>query len=416
MSEAIILILMGFSLLGAMFFSGTETGLLTLDPSDLKKRSSKGSKQAAWILKMLDKKDLLLGTMLVGNNLAVVTMSALATTLFVLHFGNWGPELSTIIVTPIILILGEILPKAFYLSRGTKIISFTSWIIQLFVILFLPLTQIVILLPRLFIQSKNSKNSQSVTREELKLLIRTGTGKQSAVQEEILLIDRLLSFNQMRVRSSMVPLVDVICLKADAPVRDAIKLIREYGISRLPVYEGSPENIKGILFAIDLFKCDNLFDEVIKFSREPYFAPEQKRSTELFPEIWNRHEMAVVVDEYGVATGIVTAEDIAEEIMGDIKDEYDAMEEPRVVELTGGFFVVDASISVGEFNNYTHNLIPLGTYDTLAGFIVTYLQRIPERGEKFSYRENKGYQMETTILEATSQRIQKVLIRFTPKE
>ncbi|MBN1355293.1 HlyC/CorC family transporter [bacterium] len=406
------LILIGISVLASMFFSGSETGVLSINEIELRHKADKGNNQARILLKLLRKKDVLLATLLIGNNLSNVMASAVTASLMTRPFGALGPELTTLIVTPVILIFGEIIPKTVYLSRGTGLLTFTVWLLTACVICFKPLAKAVVFIPRwLTRRPGQSGDLNRLTREDLLFYAHTGTARQTMPREELQMIINLLAFSAKKVRSAMVPMIDVVSIPETAPVRAAAQLFQIRGVSRLPVIKESTENVTGILFAVDLLDCSNPDLPVSGRMRKPFFVPEQTKVTDLLPEIWNIHELAVVVDEYGVAVGIITGEDLVEEIVGDIKDEFDRQTESEMIPLVEGVYIVSAGIGIGEFNNMTGNRIPPGDYATLAGFITNHIQRIPDRGDKLYLAG-----MEIRILEATPRRINKVLVRLDARK
>jgi magnesium and cobalt exporter, CNNM family len=406
MSVSVVVLLFMAVILGSMFFSGSETGVLSLNDIDLRQEAGRGNKRAVRLLKLLEKKDVLLATLLIGNNLCIVTASALTTSLLTTVFGNWGPHVSTLVVTPFILVFGEVVPKAVYLGRGTRLLMLSDWILTGCMWLLKPLAKTVVSIPRWITPGSKATGNGALTRDDLHFLLHTGASQKIMQDEERQMLENLLDFSSKSVRTAMVPLLDVVCIDRNETVRTAAEIVNFQGVSRLPVYNQKPENVEGVLFAVDLLSCTNPDLPVSEVMRKPHFVPEQKEVTALLPDIWNRYELVIVVDEYGVATGIITAEDLVEQIVGDIKDEFDYRDTPDSIPLIDGVFIVNAGISISDFNKIAGDIVPPGDYVTLAGFITQHMQRIPERGESF-YLNN----VEFRILEATPRRIQKVLLR-----
>ena len=408
MSSMLLFLLVFFTVLGSMYFSGCETGVLTLDELKLKEDAKKGCRANRRLLQLLKDKELLIGTILVGNNLMMVSCSALVTSFLTTHYGAWGPELATLFVTPMLLMFGEILPKAVFLTAGTGILLKTHWILSFFNIIFRPLAASTIFLPRLITQ-KHRKNGSNFTmsRNEMKFLLRKTAMRQRVSPEELKMIGRLLDFKNKRVRSVMVPLIDVSSVEINTSVHESYQMMKSSGYSNIPVYSQKPDNIEGVIFVMDLLKTQDPKCPIEKLIRAPFIVPEQQRLGNLLPKLWEKQEIAIVVDEYGVAVGIVTLEDLIEEILGDIQDEFDISETYDYMLLTSGNYIVNGTMNIQDFNESIKFTIPQGDYDTIAGFVCSFVQRIPARGEKIVFKN-----LEITVLEATHQRVQKMLVRF----
>ncbi len=400
--------------MGSIFFAGSETGVLAADTHTIQHLASGGSRRARRLLNLLDQKDHLLATLLIGNNLTIVTASALMTSFLAHHVqrGEMAALMSVIILTPIILIAGEILPKAIYLSRGTTLLLYTEWFLRFLLVVFRPITSVILVLPRIVTRKKSSANNlTAVTREEFRGLIHTGALQHEMQDDETAMIRRLLDFKEKRVTSVMLPLIDAVSIPESETTETAIGLFRRSGFSRMPVYRDRPDNVIGSIYAADFFKLPDLSGSFTPLIRKPLFIPEQMRITMLFREMRHGNEMAVVVDEYGVAVGIVTAEDVLEEIVGDIRDEFDQGEKPMITPLTAGVFVVEGKTTLEEFHEVLGVTLPTGDYATMAGFLTTHLQKIPERSDKYELKE-----MRITVLEATHQRVSKLLVRITARK
>ncbi len=392
----------------SFFFSGTETGILKLDPINLRQRASKGSTAATQLLFLLQHKEIVLASMLIGNNLVLVTFSALTTSYLSRQFEDTAALLSVAIVTPLLLIIGEILPKSLYLSYGTTILFVTVPVVTFFFYLFKPVAHIMIILPRILFSRKNANPSSEVTsRDEIHTLIRMGALSQEIAPEEQSMIHHLLEFREKRVRSVMIPLMDIATIHSEATIGEANEIIQASGASRIPVYRGREENIIGILEAIDLLRAHDHAASIQPFIQSPHIVPEQQKVIELLPVIWTGSEIAIVVDEYGVAVGIVTTEDLIEEIMGDIKDEFDLREQPKSTEMGEGRYIIDGKMPVGEFNERVSDRIPKGDYESVAGFLISRIQRIPSTGETV---EING--MKFIILESNPRRVAKLMVQI----
>ena len=398
---------------GSIFFAGSETGVLSADSHKLQQLASGGSVRARRILLMLNQKEFLLATLLIGNNLALVSASAL-TTSFLANYvqsGEMAALISVIILTPVILIIGEILPKAIYLSRGTTLLLHTEWLLRFLLVVFRPIAGVILIIPRIFTRKNTfSKTGTAVTREEFRGLIHMGALQHEIRDDETVMIRRLLDFKEKRVISVMLPLIDAVSIPESETMETAIDLFRRSGFSRLPVYRDRPDQVIGSIYTADFFKLPDLSGAITPLIRKPHFVPEQMRITMLFHEMLQGNPMAMVVDEYGVTVGIVTAEDLLEEIVGDIRDEFDRIEKPMITPLTTGVFVVEGKVSIEEFNEVLDVTLPGGDYTTVAGFLTTQLQKIPERSDQYEMDE-----MRITVLEASQQRVTKLIVRLNSR-
>nr|HPQ40679.1 CNNM domain-containing protein [bacterium] len=299
MSVLEFLILFLLSLLGAVFFAGSETGILAADTMRLRRWSEKGSRGARSVLRMLDQKDTIIATLLVGNNLAVVSASALATSFFTRHFGQNGAALSILIVSPMMLVFGEILPKAVYLSFGNRLLVMTHWLISFFIICFKPLSVTTMLFPKMMVRGTVDW-TPGLTRDDIRVLVKTSDMAGDLAREERMMISRLLELKDRRVSRAMVPVIETAMIADTAKIRDAHTVIRKRGVSRLPIYSERNDNIVGIVFATDLLRSTDPLESIMVYSRKPVFVPEQKTIIELFREFYRKLEIAIVVDEYGM--------------------------------------------------------------------------------------------------------------------
>lgn len=407
MTDGWFFFLVTAGLAGSFFFSGTETGILATDTMDLHRLAKAGSKSAAVLLKLLKRKDMILAALLVGNNITNVTLSVMTTAYLYNRFGSHAPAVAIVIITPLILFFGEILPKALYLANGNRFLLRTHGLIRLTALLFHPFAAAAVALPRLITHPRQTR-TQDLTRQDIHILVKTGAGAHQISQEERIMMDRLLDMKDRRVIKAMKPIGDAIMIPDDATVHDALRQIRRHGVSRLPVYKDTQDNITGIVVAVDLLKAVNPRDPVGPYVRKPFFVPEQTIIIHLLEDAYKEHEFAIVIDEYGVATGIITMEDMVEEITGDILDEYDR-EIPVAYKLKRGTHIVDSRISIKEFNETVAPIIPPGDYLTLAGFLTTAMQKIPQAGAGFEF-ENARF----VVLDATSKRLGRIIVHIDP--
>ena len=249
---------------------------------------------------------------------------------------------------------------------------------------------------------------QFVSREELKNLLQMEPGEANVTTQEAEMIDNIFDLGETTVREVMVPLVDVVMLPETASPMDAVAVIQQRGFSRLPIFSQRETNVIGVVTAMDLLRRGDTATTVLELIRPPRFVPESKRIDDLLREMQkDRVHLAVVVDEYGGATGIVTLEDVVEEIVGDIEDEHDRT--PASVErLPDGSYWVAARTNIDELNEALDWMLPKRDYETIAGLVLSTLGRIPRTGEEFQV---PGYTI--TVLEADSRRVMAVKIAAT---
>jgi putative hemolysin len=324
--------------------------------------------------------------------------------------GVWAPLAAIILLTPVMLVFGEIIPKA--IAR--------EWATSLILVLFRPLTWAATLLVP-FVAFANFvvgaimrtfgggqlDMRAFVSREELKALLQMEPGEAEVTTTEAAMIDKIFDLGDTTVRETMVPLVEVVTLPDSATPRDAIAAVVERGFSRIPIYRQRETNIVGVVGVKDLLSRGSSVRTLDELKRPPYYVPETKRIDDLLRDMQrDRTHMAVVVDEYGGSTGVVTLEDILEEIVGDIHDEHERA--PAVAErLPDGSYRVAARANIDELNEAFDWTLPKQDYETVAGLVLATLHRIPRAGEVFQV---PGYSI--TVLEADARRV--VAVKIVP--
>jgi putative hemolysin len=409
-SFSVVIILV--CLLAEAFFSGSEIAVVAADKIRLRHLARKGSGAAQLISNALKRPERLLSTTLIGTNLSVVTSTTIATSLFVKKFGESGVLYTTLIMTPLLLILGEVIPKNLFQQRAESISLRIIRPLLLFYYLFYPLIH---LLSR-FIGSLSRAIGGSgeripfVTKEEIKSSLKIrGKGSDLKVSEKRM-IRRIFSFSETTVKEVMIPLIEVLAIKEDTTVAESIEKIAQKGYSRLPVFRSRIDEIVGILNSFDLLGATQREKSIQPFIREALFIPETKAADELLFQLQREGKsMAIVVDEYGGAVGVVTIEDILEEIVGEIEDEHDD-EAWLYRELGEGRYIFKARMEIDQINEKLPFKLPEGDYETLAGFIITHLGRIPREGETIEYKN-----LILTIKRATERSVLEVEVRVEPE-
>jgi putative hemolysin len=393
------------------FISGAEIALYSADKLKIRQRADQGSRRDHLILHMLSNPESILGNMLVMHHLMVVAGASLATALFVNWFGLPGEWLALVVMAPLILTVGEIFPKTIFWRHADRVVKSVIYPLRIVCYACYPLTFSVMWLVDhctwLLGLPANQRTPFAISKE-LDLIARLSDRGGTLDVHERRMIRRIFGFSDTRVRDAMIPLVEVVALEDTATVDELVQAIREHGYSRIPIFQDNIHNIVGWVNAFDVLSLppgERSFRHLIRLA---YYVPETRRIGDLLRDVQQKGiPLAVVVDEYGGAVGIVTIEDMLEEIVGEIEDEYDAAE--RLYEmLPDGSFRIDARMEIDAINEILGLNIPTGDYATLAGFILTQLERIPQPGEMLVHN---GLMLE--IEEATTRTIERVHV-FPP--
>jgi CBS domain containing-hemolysin-like protein len=390
------------------FFSGSEIALIAANPKKIRKSPELSPSRIKMTLKLLKNRERLLATTLCGTNLSVITNTILITSLFISLLREKGEIYSILILSPLLLIFGEIIPKTFFQQNATRIAPWVSYPVWLASYLFYPLviymnklTNIIFLLAG----AKKSKETLFVTREELKLILKMSRKGSDLTTGEVNMINRLFDFSHTTVKEAMIPFVEVSAVEDKDTVKEAIAIISKKGYSRLPVYNERIDNIIGIVNSFDLLNTP--IDQSIKsLIRTILFVPESKPIDELVVEMQKkRNHLAIVVDEYGGTIGIITIEDILEEIVGEIKDEYDI--DQRLYHRTGwNKYIINARMEIDQIHELLHLSLPDGDFETLGGFLLEKFGHIPKPGEIVKYQD-----ITFTIVSADERSIGEVRIK-----
>ena len=390
-------------LLTTMFFSAAEMAFIAANRLRLRHLAEEGSRTAARYLEAFRHPERILSTAMVGVTISHIVASSIATVVLIPAYGGWAWLVATAVITPVMLVFGEIIPKA--VAR--------EWATSLILRLYRPLTWASkLLLPFVFIANAIvaamlrlvggpvPDTRHFVSREELKALLAMEPGEAEVTTQEAEMIDKIFDLGDTTVREIMVPLVEMAMLPDTSTPDDAIALIQRRGFSRIPIYSQRETNIVGVVGAKDILARGGEATTLAQLMRPPVYVPETKRNDDLLREMQrSRNHMAVVVDEYGVSTGVVTHEDI--------QDEHDRA--PASVErLPDGSYLVAARTNLEELNEALDWTLPKRDYETVAGLVLATLHRIPRRGEVFQV---DGYTI--TVLEADERHV--TAVKITPR-
>lgn len=410
------LLLIIFFLLMKAFFSGSEIAMVNSDKLKLRHQAKMGNRGAALLLRLFRTPDVILGTTLVGTNLATITISTLGALIFIDMFGTAGDLISVLVLTPILLILGEVVPKSIFQQKADTLASQLIYALRFFSYLFYPVIFVFSGVARFItriVGGGTVPQNMFITREELRVLldVSESTANPSTIDRKR--IRRIIRFGDTTVGEAMIPLADVVGLNESRHMKEAVRLVMKYGFNRLPVYRGNITNIKTIL---TLSSWDLMDPEVMNkptadyMSSVLYLSPKQTIDQAL-PQLQARDDhMAVVVDEFGSAVGILTMEDVFEEVVGEIDvgydfDEYHPKQRTYIEHESENVHLMSGRMPLSEVNDILYVSFPVEEAHTIGGLVVSRLRHIPAVGDAV---EEQGYRL--TVLEADARSVIKVRV------
>lgn len=383
-----LLIILGMLVLLSAFFSSAETAFLSVNKVRMMDMAEEGNKRAKLILMMYDKQNSLISTLLVGNNVVNIGAASLATKLATDIWGNAGVGIASGGMTLLILVCGEVVPKNLAASKATSWSLAIAPVLKGLMVILWPIVALLTFISDFVVRlSKSSDDDPLITESELKLLVSAGQEEGFLDEVETEMINSIFEFDETIAKEIMVPRMDIIAVNAEESVNAVIDLIIDAGHSRIPAYEGSVDNIIGILYAKDILKnIEYDFDErkVKDIIRPAYYIPENKKVNDLLTELKQKKvHMAIVLDEYGGTAGLITIEDLIEEIIGDIQDEYDA-EEERLLLCEDGTYLVDARMPISDLENALKMSLSSeeSASETIGGLVFERLGGIPYIGDR----------------------------------
>ena len=389
----VIILIMCLSL--SAIFSAAETALMSLSKIRIKQMVENNEKGADRLNRLLSDPSKLLSVILIGNNVVNIGASSLMTSLAIDAFGNTGVGIATGVMTLLILIFGEITPKTLAAQNSEKVSLRLSGFVQFITFLLAPISFVLTRMTNFMVKilGGDVDNSQPfITQEELKTIVGVSHKEGVLEGEEKDMIYNVFDFSDSQVHDVMITRTEMIAIDIESPYEEVIEVINQEQYSRIPVYEDTIDNIIGILYVKDLLflQCnrDEQFD-LKKYIRQPNFTYEFKSTKELFKEMRaDRIHIVIVLDEYGGTEGIVTIEDLIEEIVGDIEDEYDKeMEEIEVIQEDE--YLVNGNVRIDAVNELIGTHIESEDFDTIAGFVIGIIDKIPELGEVIEFENIK---------------------------
>lgn len=367
------------------FFSMSETALTSISKIRLRTMVDENVKNATLIQSVLEDPGKLLSAILIGNNLVNIGASSLATVIIVDAVGNKGVGIATAILTVVILIFGEITPKTFATKNAEKVSLFVIKAIKLCMVVFTPFIIILNFITGFILRLLGvKKDAKAPTITESELLTMVNVSHEEGVLEidEREMINNVVYFANSDAEDVMVPRTDIIAINVDATHEELIALFKEETCSRMPVYEDSIDNIIGIISLKDLLFVDKSKEFNIRdYMREPFFTYESKCLRELFAEMRiNRIPMAIILDEYGGTSGIVTLEDMLEEIVGDLADEYDEHDE-EIKLIKDDEYIIEGATKIEDVNEMLGTKFESEDFDSIGGFIIETFGKFPDKGD-----------------------------------
>lgn len=368
------------------FFSSSETALTTVNQIRMRTLADNGDKRAARVLHVTGNPGKMLSAILIGNNIVNLSASSISTSLAIHLFGNTGAGIATGILTFLILIFGEVTPKTMATIKADSMSLTVAAPIGLLMKILTPVIFIInkLSLGLMFLLHVNIKDAQKkMTEEELRTIVDVSQENGVIEHEERDMIHNLFDFGNAEAKEIMVPRIDMTFVQADATYQEVLDIFRQDMFTRLPVYEDSTDNVIGIINMKDfLLQNDTPEFSVRNLLREPYFTYEHKNTADLFLEMRKSSiSLAIVLDEYGVTAGLITLEDLLEEIVGEIRDEYDADEEDDITRISDREFYVLGSANLNDVSEALSLHFTSDDYDTIGGYCLGLLDHLPEKNE-----------------------------------
>ncbi len=402
------------------FFSSVETAMHSLGKISIKKILSRGGVRAKLLELWSSNQNQFLTTVYVGNNIFNVGAAVLASSITVDiarlrgYHEPYALAIATGIITFVLLLFGEVIPKAIARHHAEKIFLLLAAPMNIALTLLRPFSAFFSWISNIIIAlfgGEEQKRSLGITEDEIKAIIEAGEIDGAIEEDEKEMIHSVIEFGDTIVKEIMVPRVDMVCVEVNSSMEEILDRMAEEKLSRLPVYEETIDTVVGVIHIKNImnFWRKNVQNmHAIEFISMPYFVPETKKVSELLKEFQSsRMQMAIVVDEYGGTAGLVTMEDLVEEIVGEITDEYDE-NVPPIKKQEDGTYLLDANVEIHQLNEQLELAIPSDEYNTVSGFILWLLRRMPKKNEVVQYQNLKF-----TITDADRKKIHKIQLSVT---
>ena len=410
-SDIIQLVIVIILLSASAFFSSAETALMTSNKLKMRNLAENGDKRAAKVLKVTENTDKMLSAILIGNNIVNLTASSISTALTLKIFGSKLVGIATGILTFLILVFGEITPKNVASKNAEKMALAYIGVISFLVTLLTPVIFIVNTVAKFVISifNKNSDDNNAVTEEELRAMVEYSHEEGIIENEEKKMIVNVVDFGDTVAGDIMVPRVDMVMVDEKSSYEEILQVFREERYTRIPVYEETPDNVIGILNVKDFLLIEDKENFIMKeLLREPLYTYEYKKTSALMMDMRKTGaNIVIVLDEYGITAGLITLEDMLEEIVGEIRDEFDADEDEGITKVSDLEYLIDGSTNLDDINDRIGLSLSSEEYESIGGLIMEKLGRLPVEGEIINFDN-----IVLTVKKMDHARIEKVCLKL----
>lgn len=417
-SDIALLCILLILLLFSAFFSSAETALTTVNKVRLRMLIDDGNKKAVILDKVLENSRKMLSTVLIGNNIVNIAASSL-TTIFtqnVFHV-SWIVSIGVGLLTLTIIIFGEIIPKTIATIHAESMALAYAKYVRFFMIILTPFIFVLNVFSSFMLKIFRvniNLNSASITEDELRTIVGVSQEEGIIEEDEFDMINNVFDFGDTCAKDIMIPKIDITMVPIDITYNELLNVIKEDKYTRMPVYKEDTDNIVGIINIKDMIinEVNNSTFDIKKLMREPYYTHEKEELNDLLIEMRNKEPgMCIVLDEYGQCEGLITLEDIVEEIIGDIHDEFDEAEEQVLRQIGDHEYIVEGSINLDDFNDQLETNIDSEDYESLGGLIIEHLDRLPNKGDCVTIDNCR-----LTVIKMDDKRIDLVKVVVEPKE
>ena len=410
-SDIIQLVIVIILLSASAFFSSAETALMTSNKLRMRNLADNGDKRAAKVLKVTENTDKMLSAILIGNNIVNLTASSISTALTLKIFGSKLVGIATGILTFLILVFGEITPKNVASKNAEKMALAYIGVISFLVTLLTPVIFIVNTVAKFVISifNKNGDDNNAVTEEELRAMVEYSHEEGVIENEEKKMIVNVVDFGDTVAGDIMVPRVDMVMVDEKSSYEEILQVFREERYTRIPVYEETPDNVIGILNVKDFLLIEDKENFIMKeLLREPLYTYEYKKTSALMMDMRKTGaNIVIVLDEYGITAGLITLEDMLEEIVGEIRDEFDADEDEGITKVSDLEYLIDGSTNLDDINDRIGLSLSSEEYESIGGLIMEKLGRLPVEGEIINFDN-----IVLTVKKMDHARIEKVCLKL----
>ena len=410
-SDIIQLVIVIILLSASAFFSSAETALMTSNKLRMRNLAENGNKRAAKVLKVTENTDKMLSAILIGNNIVNLTASSILTALTLKIFGSKLVGIATGILTFLILVFGEITPKNVASKNAENMALSYIGVISFLVTLLTPLIFIVNTVAKFVISifNKNGDDNNAVTEEELRAMVEYSHEEGVIENEEKKMIVNVVDFGDTVAGDIMVPRVDMVMVDEKSSYEEILQVFREERYTRIPVYEETPDNVIGILNVKDFLLIEDKENFIMKeLLREPLYTYEYKKTSALMMDMRKTGaNIVIVLDEYGITAGLITLEDMLEEIVGEIRDEFDADEDEGITKVSDLEYLIDGSTNLDDINDRIGLSLSSEEYESIGGLIMEKLGRLPVEGEIINFDN-----IVLTVKKMDHARIEKVCLKL----